>query len=217
MNHWKKQLVEIEEQLQAETKPLGDISLAVVRAATNCRDATKPFIKAPTEDKRIECEILIFYEFIYFFLHMTMRQAFAVLTESQIQALQACLGPLISSTAIDSYFAHWPQDLKGKITGEFYEKLNRAEVEYSTVTQSDTARQGEGLFAAKLRALFMTLGSNIASLAVNDEKDLTVIVPVTQAAITQWKDMRLNSLMANIANRGSDWLQRLAETLAKDS
>ena len=63
----------------------------------------------------------------------------------------------------------------------------------------------------------MTLGSNIASLAVNDEKDLTVIVPVTQAAITQWKDMRLNSLMANIANRGSDWLQRLAETLAKDS
>ena len=67
---------------------------------------------------------------------------------------------------------------------------------------------GEDVNLARLRTLFRTLASNIASLAVDDGKDITVIASVMEVAIGQWKEMRLNGLMAAVAERGSDWLQR---------
>src|SRR6266496_5920222 len=98
----KRRLAGIKKQVQAETKPLGDIGLAIVQGATSCRDVAKPLIQAPTEKDRIQREIYIFYEFIYFFMHLTIRQAFAILSTPQMEKLQGYLGPLISSTAIDS-------------------------------------------------------------------------------------------------------------------
>ena len=73
--------------------------MAIVQAATNCRDATKGLIQASTEKDRIEREIYIFYEFIDSFMHMTLREAFVALNTIQMEKLQGYLGPLISSTA----------------------------------------------------------------------------------------------------------------------
>ena len=196
-----------EVEFDPEIKPVSDISLAIVRAATNCRAETKPFVRASSGQTVIVREILVFYEFLYFFMHMSLRQAFAT-PGTDIEALQAILGPLICSTAIDSYCGHWPAHLKQKMSGEFYDKLNQAEVEYSGATQCDAADVGEDVNLARLRALFMTLASNVASLAVDDGKDMTVIEPVMEIAIRQWGEMRLNGLMAAVAERGSDWLQR---------
>ena len=198
----KRQPAEIEKQVQAETRPLGDIGLAIMQAATSCRDAAKPLIQAPSEKDRIQREIYIFYEFIYFFMHITKRQAFAVLSAPRMEKLQGYLDPLISSTAIDSYFAHWPEDLKQKITRDFYEKLNESEVEYSDCAKSVMTAMRLGLRPVANnpvdQALITILASNVANLAVDDETALAVIIPVTQAAITQWNNMALDALVANV-------------------
>ena len=200
----KRRLAEIEKQVQIENKPLGEIGVAIVQAATNCRDAAKASIQAPTEKVRIEREIYIFYEFIYFFMHMTLRQAFGVLSATQMGKLQGYLGPLISSTAIDSYFAHWPDDIKQKMTNEFYEKLNESEMEYSESTKLDNPfLEGEERSAARLKKLFMKVASNIASLAVDDDENAPdVILLVIKTALDEWDKMRLDTLVANVAKSG---------------
>jgi hypothetical protein len=192
----KRRLAEIEKQIQIENKPLGEIGVAIVQAATNCRDAAKASI--------LEREIYIFYEFIYFFMHMTLRQAFGVLNATQMEKLQSYLGPLISSTAIDSYFAHWPDDLKQKMTNDFYEKLNESEMEYSESTKLDNPfLEGEERSAARLKKLFIKVASNIASLAVDDDENAPdVIQLVIKTTLDEWDKMRLDTLVANVAKSG---------------
>jgi hypothetical protein len=195
----ERHLSQIEEQVRQEHKPLGAVGLAIVQASTNARDQAKSMIKAADEKDRIEREIYIFYEFIYFFMHMTMRQAFAALSTVRLEKLQAYLGPLISSVAIDSYFAHWPEDQKQRMIGQFYEKLNETELEYTECTQFETELEGEERAKAKLKALFMKVASNVAGLAVEDDKDIGVIAPVIKTAISEWKNMKLDALVADVA------------------
>lgn len=198
----KKLPSEIHRQVEKEYKPMGELGRAIIIASANCRDVVKELIEAPTGKKRQEKEIVIFYEFIYFYTHLTMRHAFGNLTETQTKELQSYLGPLISSVAIDSYFAHWPEDLKQKMNGEFYEKLNEAELEYTKCTQFDSSKQSEARFTEKLRALFMKLASNISELAV-DRKDIAIVMPVADIAINEWKRMQLDSIIAEIQKRGN--------------
>ena len=56
----KRKLAEVGKQVQTETKPLGDIGLAIVQAAASCRGRRKPLIQAPSENDRIQREIYIF-------------------------------------------------------------------------------------------------------------------------------------------------------------
>jgi hypothetical protein len=193
----KKLLYETQRQVEKEYKPMGDIGRAIIQASVNCRDAVEALIEVPTEKDRQEREIFMFYEFIYFYMHLTMRHAFVQLTEAQTKKLQNYLGPLLSSIAIDSYFAHWPEELKHKMTGEFYEKLNEAELEYTECTQFDSSVQGEKRLTEKLQALFMKLASNVSELAV-DRKDIAIVTPVTEIAINEWEKMQLDSLIIEV-------------------
>jgi hypothetical protein len=194
----KRLFADTQKKVEKEYKPIGEIGRAIVTASTNSRNAVKDLIQAPTEKERQEQEIYIFYEFISFFMHLTMRQAFAQLTEPQVEKLQAYLGPLMASVAIDSYFAHWPDDMKEKMMSEFYEKLNQAELEYTESTQFDSAKQGDNRLTQKLRSLFMRLGSNISSLSGNGESDIAVVMPVVEIAINEWKKMELDKVIVEV-------------------
>jgi len=119
----------IQNNVEERTCPLANIGMAIIKAADYCFKEMKPFIDADDEKRRQELEIYLFYEFIYFFMHMTMRSAFGRLSEPQIKKLQGYLGPIIVGTAINSFFLHWPEDLKEKLRSEFYEKLNDAELD----------------------------------------------------------------------------------------
>jgi hypothetical protein len=198
----KKLLAETHERVQEEYRPMGELGKAIIQSSVNCRDAVKKLINMPSEKERQEREIFVFYEFIYFYMHLTMRQAFGSLTKEQIQKLQGYLGPLISSVAIDSYFAHWPEDLKQKMTGEFYEKLNDAESEYTECTQFDSSKEGQERIKDKLRALFVKLSFNVANLACNDENNLALTVPVMDVALNEWTKMRLDKLIADVKKAG---------------
>jgi len=201
----KRMLTETQKQVQEEYKPLGEVGKAIIQASVNCRDATKKLIDMPSEKERQQREIFIFYEFIYFYLHLTLRQAFGILTKEQTKKLQDYLGPLISSVAIDSYFAHWPDDLKQKMTDGFYQKLNDAELEYTECTDHppfDSSADRQDRIKHIFRALFLNLSFNVANLACNDEDNLTLSVPVMDVAMNEWIRMRLDKLIADVKNAG---------------
>jgi hypothetical protein len=186
--------------VEKEHKPMSDLGMAIIKASVNCRDALKNQIKAPTEGVRLEREAYVLYEFIYFYMHMTMRCAQPVLNKSQMEKLQSFLGPSISKTAIDSYFLHWPDDLKGKMINEFYEKLNETELEYTNCTKFNTAEQGEEKQKQMFRALFITLGKYVEPILSGDENVdvMTTVLLIPRIAMIEYGKMKLNKLIAKI-------------------
>jgi hypothetical protein len=201
----KNIFAETNKQVQEEYKPLGELGKAIIQASVNCHDVAKRLINAPSEKERQQREIFVFYEFIYFYIHLTLRHAFGNLTKEQTQKLQDYLGPLISSVAIDSYFAHWPEHLKEKMTDEFYQKLNDAELEYSECTdriQFDSSKEKQERIKDIFKALFLKLSFNVANLVCNDENNLALIAPVMEVAMNEWIRMRLDKLIADVKRAG---------------
>jgi hypothetical protein len=199
---FKRLLSEVERKVHLEYYPLRELGTAIVQACTNCRDNTTFLIQAPTEKERIEREILIFYEFLYFFLHMTLRHAFGLLREPQMKKLQSYLGPVISSTAIDSYFGHWPDDLKEKMACEFYGKLNDAEIEYANCTQLDASAKGEDIVGKKLKVLLGKLASNVSRLAEGNRQSAEGMLLVERVVFSEWESIQFHSLLRAFAESG---------------
>lgn len=176
-------------KVERTTTPLGVLGMAMVNAAWTCAQAVKPMIKIVGEEEKQLAEIYVFYEFVYFFMHLTMRSAFSQLTESQIGRLQAYLGPLISSTAVDSFFPHWPEALKEKIMADFYSKLNAAEIEYSECKELLSKEH-----PLTGNSLFLRLARNIAALS-GDPTNPETLVSVIGFAVDAHKTMNLDSLV----------------------
>lgn len=194
----KKLLAETNKQVENEYRPISEIGKAIIEASVNCRDTIKNIIKIPHEKEQQEREILIFYEFIYFYMHLTLRHAFGKLSQTQMQKMQEYLGPLISSVAIESYFAHWPEDLKQNMTNEFYEKLNDAETEYAECTKNiPPAKTDEERSKQIFQSLFLKLASNVVNLAT-EEGNISLLPNVVEVALNEWKKMRLNEIMSEI-------------------
>ena len=204
-SEFKRKLTETQKHVQEEYKPLGALGKAIIQASVNCRDGVKKLIDMPTDKERQQREIFIFYEFIYFYLHLTLRQAFGNLTKEQTYRLQDYLGTLISSVAIDSYFAHWPQDLKQKMIDEFYQKLQEAEFEYSECTdglQFEPSNDKKDRAKDIYRTLFFKLSSNVANLASDKENNFEKALPIMDIAMNEWIAMRLDLLIADVKKAG---------------
>jgi len=68
-------------------KPLRELGLAIVKASVDCLNGIKLLIEVPAGIERQKAEIFAFYEFLHFFLHITMRDASAVMSEHEIKHL----------------------------------------------------------------------------------------------------------------------------------
>jgi len=141
-----------------------------------------------------EREILLLYELIYFFCHLTWRTAVANrFSNAHIAKLQTYLCPLLASTAVDTFCLHWPEEVKSKIRNEFLEKLNEAEIDYSEcrglVSESDPLSRSTliGRFGGHAAALWEREGDPVAELAVGTEM------------IRAFSDMKLKSLVTDVA------------------
>ena len=182
-----------EKETHEQFKPAADIGVAIVEAANNCTQSLKPMFKVPegADEKSPENypEMWVFYEFLYFFMHLTMRVADRILSEEQIRTLQNFIGPVIASTGVDSFCGHWPTDLKEKIKAEFYSKLNNAEIEYSKCKEllsKESSLTGNSLFSK--------LAWNVAELSGNPMNPGTIISVIT-TAVAAYKAMNLDSLL----------------------
>ena len=82
----KRLLKETQAEVERTTKPLGDVGLAIVKASHTCSEALKPKFKIADAKEKQQAEIYVLYEFIYFFMHLTMRSACNQLTEQQLSS-----------------------------------------------------------------------------------------------------------------------------------
>ena len=102
----------------------------------------------------------IFYEFLYFFMHLMNREAHRRLPISKLEKLQQVVAPLILPSAVNSFFGHWPQKFKDGIERDLYTKLNDAEEEYSNCKKFFNDQ-----FQIDANALISRLAMNVLSLA----------------------------------------------------
>ena len=171
------------------TKPLTDLATAIVSASQACYENLKPQLLFRDERHHNEQEFALFGEFMFFFIHLTMRFAASQMNAKQIELLQSFLGPSLADVTVGSFCGHWPQELKAKIKSEFYDNLNQAEAEYSRSTELFSE---EKPFTGD--SLFSKLGRNVAELTGHSMNPATITMVVT-AAVFSYKEINLASLV----------------------
>ena len=152
-------------------------------------------------------QILTFYEFMYFFMHLTLRTTVAKgFTESQINKLQGYLGPLLVWTAVESFFKNWPEELKAKMRSEIFEKLNDAEMEYS---------ECKGLFSSddplNRNMLIGRLAGNAVALwerPSDESAKMAVVAAATQALSEMNLDRLVDDAKAVIDSVDSELIKK---------
>jgi len=199
---FKRMLDEVDKKTDKQFRPLRNLSLEIVKASTSCRDQAKSLIEASTERERQNAEIFAFYEFLYFFLHLTMREAFAVMTEAEIMCLQRHLGPLIIAAAM-SPFEHWPDDLKIGMTKDFYTNLNRAELTYAECSRFDSPSPPGGRSEEIAERLFNGLGDQVAS-AIGREGQFECSLLIANIAIKEWHPLDLRKYVEDFKRDSMD-------------
>lgn len=191
---FKRLLKETRAEVDATYGPLNRLGIAIVGAAFSAQRNLAQVFGFSMEGRPSEPQILMFYEFLYFFSHVALRSVVAKgFTEPQIAKLQGCLGPLLASTAVDSFFRHWPEDLKTKMNSEVYQKLNDAEVEYAGcrgLLSPDDPLSRDSLIGR--------VAGNVADLWERPSDELAKMA-VASAASEAFGAMQLDRLVGDVA------------------
>jgi hypothetical protein len=177
-----------------ELRPLGALASTIFLASQKCRDGVKASIVASDEKERQRMEHFAFYEFVYFFLHLTMRLAFVAMTEPEKKHLGKHLLRLVASVTVDGSFENLPDDLRKRMIAEFCTNLQKAENEYATSAPGNIFSDSKAEKQRNCSALFLTLGENVA-LAIRRQDDPQLKSEIVAFAMEQFGHMDLLSLV----------------------
>ncbi|MGD0918618.1 MAG: hypothetical protein ABSB22_19390 [Thermodesulfobacteriota bacterium] len=131
-NAEKSKAEEILREVERKHRPISNLARAILMGSLSCGEALKPFLGDTTQADKHTLFPAICYEFIFFFAHLMNRNALSILGNDGRNKLQNEIAPLIVVPAISGFFDHWPEDRKEKMTNDFYDDLNNAEVDYSS-------------------------------------------------------------------------------------
>ena len=123
-NPEKRKLEQIIRDVERKHRPISNLAKAILLGSLSCGETLKPYLRVPIKAEEDALHVIIYYEFIYFFLHLMNRFAFSILGNEGRIKLQNEIAPLIVIPAISSFFDHWPEDRKEKMINNFYEELN---------------------------------------------------------------------------------------------
>jgi hypothetical protein len=161
----EKTIREAQCHTNAVMQPINDLVVAIVSTSWQCTQEVKPhlrvnpeFTKAPRTPQ--EQDIYIFYEFLYFFMHLMNREAHRRLSNEKLEKLQQTTAPLILPSVVGAFFGHWPDKYKDGIERGLYEKLNDAEGEYASCKMFFNDK-----FEIDEKALISRLAMNVLNLA----------------------------------------------------
>jgi len=140
------------------------------------RDATKKLMKSSGQDDRLEKEINLFFEFIYSFMHWTLRLAIQLIDHSKLMLLQDFLLEIVPPAAIDTYFSHLSNDAKNDLIAEFVEKLDMSEVEYGSCSPDGLA---------------LVLIKKLMGILVNEHINVPKLFSISILAIREFGEMQL--------------------------
>jgi hypothetical protein len=120
-------------------------------------------IEATSENEKIQLEMYLFLECMYFFIHMGMRAAHVQLSDSQMEKVQEYLGPLL--------FEH-----SGRFVLRALALKDNAEAEYTECIMEHSESDAE----IKFLRLFARLGVNISALLGQSETEMAIVLPVSK-------------------------------------
>jgi len=170
------------------------LGLAVIKASYNCFEEIKQFINVKNDKDRQELEVYLFYEFVYFFMHMINRTAFTKLSSHGIEEIHSILGPTIVETAIDTFFNHWPEEYKSKMKSEFYDKINITEIEYSKAKEIFSKKKP---FTSD--SLFSILARNVSEL-INETTNPATMTAILKVSVDNFTEMKLEDIIKKISS-----------------
>ena len=172
---------------EPDIPPIADLANRIVKASLNGAETLKPSLVAADEEDRTRRWFTVICEFLYFFMHLTNRFAYAELGHEQRCKIQKELYPLIVRPTIESIFGHWPPKLKDGLENDFVEKLNDAEVEYGECKQLLDSEH-----PLSCHALFPKFASNICELLGLEKSDVTYLqtfMEVTTLALHSFTEL----------------------------
>jgi hypothetical protein len=162
---------------QRKESALSKLSNKVFEKSLRCAESLKPDLerKFGRDSKEFHSKYVpVLFEFMYFFLHLTNRFAFAQLGHERRNRLYDELVPPTIDATIEAYFGHWPKNLKEGIERDFLSNLNNAEMEYGSCEElllkpeSDTPTIAKITSGAKSKSVVGQLIDNLSQL-VNGE------------------------------------------------
>jgi hypothetical protein len=173
----KRLIQEAESRVHGEYDPIAVLGMEMLKAAAECRDRTKKFISIDGEPNRTEREAYLFFEHLYFFWFLGTMAAAFYLTDEKLAQTFDFLGELLPSSAVDSYFAHWPNELRSKMKQDFRDKMSTAAGEYESAIRACFSMDD------KLATLFQLHINNVVHL-LERESDLHKLAPVLYKCIS---------------------------------
>ncbi len=183
-------------------RPLQNIELAIFVAAQACQRELRSLIVETDDKARQLRELELMYEYIYFFMHLTMRRCFGLLGDMSRQRLQDFLMPEIIFTSVESACGNWLEERKEGVRFEFVNNINSAEHEYGACTEllsaEDITFKGNSLFSILVRNVSEELGSD-----PNPIHSLVTMMHVLDVSIKACEAMKLEKLVRK-ASRAID-------------
>lgn len=113
--------------------PLESLCHFIVTASDQCAKRFEPYLRTPEDSRELQ-RVCILFELLYFFLHLADRVALQKLGEDGLSRLRPELHPIVITSAVYRFFAHWEERYKSEIERGFYEKFSDAETEYGSCT-----------------------------------------------------------------------------------
>lgn len=150
-----QEIINRPESEHAAVKPICE---AILVAAWACADALKPKIQFSDEKDRTAAEVLVRFEFLYFFMHMACRLMYER-GEAMRNRLQEIMVPALVSIVIETMFGQWPQKDKDRMQSDFYDDLDDAEFRYGSCKE---------WFSMADDGLFKMLSENVTKLCGRD-------------------------------------------------
>jgi len=186
------------------SEPYRVLGFAIIEAAIRCLERVKPFFlpgKAKTEAHLTE--LYVFNEFLYFFMHMSNRAAFSEgFNEQERNVLLERLFPVLIATIIDLFAEDLPEEIKGRIRGEFYDNVHFAEIGYSTSKELVSKESKPSSRDSLLAKLSRNVGAKM-----DKQYNPEVLTQVTLAAFEELKKADIPKLVAGIRTALRDQLK----------
>ena len=176
---------------------IADLSRVIVDNSYKCGQQLKSQIaeKYGKDSKESRMAgVRVQYEFLFLFSHLTMRLAYSILGTEKARNLQGFFGPLSAYISTESWFGHWPEELKKGLNADFFTNMNIADIEYAKCKEN--LIKGEPFSD---NALFSKLAKNVADIIGHSNEPFT-IMNIIKITVDSLCNIKLQELIKNASS-----------------
>ena len=184
---------------------MSKLSKKVFEKSLLCAETLKPDLeeKFGKDSKAFHSRnIAVLFEFMYFFLHLADRYAFAQLGPERRNRLVDELVPPTISATIETCFVRCPKNLKDGMERNFYSNLNNAQVEYGGCKEillkpEDDTPILEKMSGAKSKSMVGQLTDNLSQIIEGEiNRDLMFTMTIWGVVIESLRKKEIQDLVS---------------------